>query len=56
MFGVNNRDWLLQDSVEYKVDPLPRLGLILGEKNIAGTRLNPIADTEEFFECRQRRE
>lgn len=50
MFGVNNRDWLLQDSVEYKVDPLPRLGLILGEKNIAGTRLNPIADTEEYFD------
>ena len=39
-FGVNNRDWLLQDSVEFKVGPMPRLGLILGEKNVAGTRLN----------------
>ena len=49
-FGVNNRDWLLQDSVEYKMDVLPRLGMSVGEKNIAGTRLNPIADTEEFFD------
>lgn len=48
--GVNNRDWLVQDSLEYKMSPLSSTGLLLGLKNIAGTRLNPVADTKEFFD------
>lgn len=47
--GVNDRDWLIQDSIEYKLSPVPGAGLLLGLKNIAGTRLNPIADTKEYF-------
>ena len=51
MIGVNNRDWLLQDSVEWKTSVVDRFGLVVGEKNIAGTRLNPIADTKEIFDA-----
>ena len=49
MIGVNNRDWLLQDSVEWNANVAKGLGVTVGEKNMAGTRLNPIADTKEFF-------
>lgn len=50
MFGVNNRDWLIQDSIEYQVPAFNRLNVSVGAKNIAGTRLNPIADTYEYFD------
>ena len=50
MIGANNRDWLLQDSLELKIPIMAGLGVVVGEKNIAGTRLNPLADTEEFFD------
>ena len=49
MFGVNNRDWLVQDSVEYSIPVLDKMNITFGGKNIAGTRLNPIADTYEYF-------
>ena len=48
MFGVNERDWLVQDSIQYHV-PVPKdMGAIVGVKNISGTRMNPLADTKEF--------
>ena len=50
MFGVNNRDWLVQDSIEYRVPVLEKMNVTVGAKNIAGTRLNPIADTHEYFD------
>ena len=50
MFGVNNRDWLVQDSVEYQLPVLEKINVTFGAKNISGTRLNPIADTHEFFD------
>ena len=50
MFGVNDRDWLVQDSVEYHVPVLEKMHVTVGGKNIAGTRLNPIADTHEYFD------
>ena len=50
MFGVNNRDWLIQDSVEYQLPVLEKMNVTFGAKNIAGTRLNPIADTHEYFD------
>lgn len=50
MFGVNDRDWLVQDSIEYQVPAFERMNISVGAKNIAGTRLNPIADTHEFFD------
>ena len=50
MFGVNNRDWLVQDSIEYRVPVLEKMNVTVGAKNIAGTRLNPIVDTHEYFD------
>lgn len=50
MLGVNDRDWLVQDSVEYKIPVLEKMNLAVGAKNISGTRLNPIADTYEYFD------
>ena len=50
VFGVNDRDWLVQDSVEYQVPAFKKLNITVGAKNIAGTRLNPLADTHEFFD------
>lgn len=50
MFGVNNRDWLVQDSVEYLLPSFNKMNVSVGAKNIAGTRLNPIADTHEYFD------
>ncbi len=49
-FGINNRDWLVQDSVEYGIPIFNKMNITLGAKNIAGTRLNPIADTYEYFD------
>lgn len=50
MFAVNERDWLVQDSLEYR-PPVPRYtGITVGFKNISGTRLNPLADGEEYFD------
>lgn len=49
MFGVNDRDWLVQDSLEYQVPVLDKMNLVVGAKNISGSRLNPIADTYEYF-------
>ena len=50
MFAVNDRDWLVQDSIELRPAAPSGAGVVLGVKNISGTRLNPIADTEEFFD------
>lgn len=50
MFGVNDRDWLIQDSVEYRLPVMEKMNVTVGAKNIAGTRLNPIADTHEYFD------
>ena len=50
VFGVNNRDWLVQDSVEYSIPVLDKMNITVGGKNISGTRLNPIADTHEYFD------
>ena len=50
MFGVNDRDWLVQDSVEYQLPVLEKMNVTFGAKNISGTRLNPIADTHEYFD------
>lgn len=49
-FGINNRDWLVEDSLEFHFPVPKQMGLIAGVKNISGTRLNPIADTKEFFD------
>lgn len=50
MFGINERDWLVQDSVQYVVPGVPKnMGVTVGVKNISGTRLNPLADTKEFL-------
>lgn len=49
MFAVNDRDWLIQDSVELYIPAEKQLGIIVGVKNISGTRLNPLADSKEYF-------
>lgn len=49
MFGVNERDWMVQDSIQF-VAPTPKdMGSVVGVKNISATRLNPLADTREFY-------
>lgn len=47
--GVNDEDWLVQDSVEFSPSVPSKMGITLGVKNISGTRLNPIADDKEYF-------
>lgn len=50
MFGMNDSDWLVQDSVEMGMPvPVKGLGVTIGVKNISGTRLNPLADDKEYF-------
>ena len=49
-FGMNDSDWLVQDSVEMGLPaPVKGLGVMIGVKNVSGTRLNPLADDEEYF-------
>ena len=49
-FGMNDSDWLVQDSVEMGLPaPVKGLGVTIGVKNVSGTRLNPLADDEEYF-------
>lgn len=49
-FGANERDWLLQDSVMLQLSLQKNIGTIFGVKNISGSRLNPLADTREFYD------
>ena len=49
-FGVNERDWLVQDSIQYAVPVPENMGAVVGVKNISGSRLNPLADTKEFYD------
>ena len=50
VFGMNDDDWLVQDSIEYQAPTPDRMGAVIGVKNISGTRLNPLADDVEFFD------
>ena len=50
VFGMNDSDWLVQDSVEMGMPvPVKGLGVTIGVKNVSGTRLNPLSDDKEFF-------
>lgn len=49
-FGANDRDWLLQDSLEFRFFPGYDTDILFGIGNRAGTRLNPLGDTYEFFD------
>ena len=49
-FGVNERDWLVQDSIQFVAPAPENMGVIVGVKNISGSRLNPLADTKEFYD------
>ena len=52
-FGVNERDWLVQDSIQFVAPAPENMGVVVGVKNISGTRLNPLADTKEFYDGRE---
>ena len=52
-FGINERDWLVQDSIEYQAPTPKDMGVTVGVKNISGTRLNPLADSYEFLGTRE---
>ena len=52
-FGVNERDWLVQDSIQYLAPAPENMGVVVGVKNISGSRLNPLADTKEFYAGRE---
>lgn len=47
-FGINERDWLVQDSIELGFSMPQDVDAVVGIKNISGSRLNPLADTKEF--------
>lgn len=49
-FGMNDDDWLVQDSIEFRAPTPLTSTVIVGVKNISGTRLNPLADDEEYFD------
>lgn len=49
-FGANDNDWLVQDSLEFKFLPGYDTDILIGVGNRAGTRLNPLGDTYEFFD------
>lgn len=49
MFGINERDWMVQDSVQFFAPTPKDMGVVVGVKNISATRLNPLADTKEFY-------
>ena len=49
-FGVNERDWLVQDSIQFVAPAPENMGVVVGVKNISGSRLNPLADTKEFYD------
>ncbi len=52
-FGVNERDWLVQDSIQFMAPAPENMGVVVGVKNISGSRLNPLADTKEFYDGRE---
>lgn len=52
-FGVNERDWLVQDSIQFLAPAPENMGVVVGVKNISGSRLNPLADTKEFYNGRE---
>lgn len=52
-FGANERDWLVQDSVQFVAPAPENMGVVVGVKNISGSRLNPLADTKEFYNGRE---
>lgn len=52
-FGVNERDWLVQDSIQYLAPAPENMGVVVGVKNVSGSRLNPLADTKEFYAGRE---
>ena len=52
-FGANERDWLVQDSIEYLAPAPENMGVVVGVKNVSGSRLNPLADTKEFYDNRE---
>lgn len=52
-FGVNERDWLVQDSIQYLAPAPENMGVVVGVKNVSGSRLNSLADTKEFYAGRE---
>lgn len=52
-FGINERDWLVQDSIQFQAPAPEKMGVVVGVKNVAGSRLNPLADTKEFYDGRE---
>lgn len=48
--GVNNRDWLVKDSVRLSFNAPYGVKPLVGFKNHLGTTLNPLGDTYEYFD------
>src|SRR5574344_2001014 len=48
--GVNNRDWLVKDSVRLSFNAPYGVKPAVGFKNHLGTTLNPLGDTYEYFD------
>jgi len=53
MFGINERDWMVQDSIQFSAPTPKDMGALVGVKNITATRLNPLADTKEFYDGKE---
>ncbi|NLO23002.1 MAG: hypothetical protein GX116_01515 [Fibrobacter sp.] len=48
--GMNERDWLVKDSLEFVATPFAFSTLLWGYQNLWATRLNPMADSYEYFD------
>ena len=40
----------MQDSIQFVAPAPENMGVVVGVKNISGSRLNPLADTKEFYD------
>jgi len=47
--GMNERDWLIQDSIQYSLKKGKSSHFLIGLHNLLGTRLNPMGESYEFF-------
>lgn len=47
--GINNRDWLVKDSLEMKFFEFKTIHSVVGFKNHLGSTLNPLGESYEYF-------
>lgn len=48
--GMNEKDWLIQDSIQYSLKKGTQTHFLFGVQNILATRLNPMGESYEYFD------